>query len=184
MQEFIAHRMSSGNKLFPDKVTITDTSVTLRSSGFLNGKEKSVHYHEIISVESDSPMMGFSTIKFKCIFDSISCSGFSKEQVEEMKRVVNTIIANRNGYGTIHQSIGMPTSGIQNSQVIPKTENEHHIEREKLEMEKKKLKQERADKLRQEGRTFHALIVEYDNAIIGSIVTLVFIIFFIIIKKS
>ncbi|KAA5537049.1 hypothetical protein F0919_05080 [Taibaiella lutea] len=166
MKTFVASRISAGNRLFPDKVTVEDNGITLRTPNLFGGKEKMLLYRQINSVETSNPLVGFSSIKFKTNnFDTIECKGFTKDETDEIKRLVN--IGINNAFGSGNGSIS------RDNEV---SDNRVSLERERLEIDKKRLREERADKLRQEGRPIHALMVEYSEtlSIVGGVLLILF----------
>ena len=98
MREFEASRMAEGNRLFPAQIKIDDFGVTLKVPGFFSGKEKSLSFTEISSINVESPMMGYSSILFRTIgFDQITAKGFSKSDANEIKELVQGGIMNTRG---------------------------------------------------------------------------------------
>lgn len=164
MQEFVANRLSSGNRMFPDKVKIEDNGITLRTAKLFGGREKTLLYHEIMSVENINPLMGFSTIKFKTNRDIIECSGFTKDQTNQIKQIVSYNISQSRSGG---MSYAPPQ--FSNYQINQQSEQQYELERDRLHHEKNRRKLERADQLRREGRNIHALIVEYDQVFAGAL---------------
>lgn len=87
--EFTASRLSEGNKLFPARITITPQGVTLKVPSFLGGKEQSIPFHLISSVDLETPFVGYSTIKIYSVgWDVIIASGFSKADVKQIKEQI------------------------------------------------------------------------------------------------
>jgi len=157
MKEFVANRLSSGNRIFPDKVTVEESGISLRTPNLLGGKEKTLLYHQINSVETSNPLVGFSTVKFRTRnYDTIECKGFTKDETEEIKRLVTIGINSVRNEGNIGHGSGYNTARANETMA--------DLERERLSMLKQQKREERADKLRQEGRPFHALLVEYSDA--------------------
>jgi len=151
MKEFEASRLSEGNKIMPNKISIDDFGVTLKIPGAFSGKEKTLSFREISSVKIDSPMIGFSTVTFNTLgWDDLVAKGFSKEDAQEIKQLVQQGISGaRSGGG---QSGG---GNFSNPQVIvqqtPKTAEQILAEAEaekvkhQIEMEKKAAR-DKADK--------------------------------------
>ena len=89
IMEYVASRLSEGNKLFPAKITITPQGVTLKVPGFLSGKEQSIPFHLISSVDLETPFIGFSTIKIYSVgWDVIVATGFTKDDVIAIKEQI------------------------------------------------------------------------------------------------
>lgn len=89
MKVFTASRLSEGNKVFPARIVIDDDQVTLKVPGFFSGKEKSVPYTRISSVDIECPFVGYSDIIIETTGEgSISAHGFTKGDVKEMKDLI------------------------------------------------------------------------------------------------
>jgi uncharacterized membrane protein YdbT with pleckstrin-like domain len=89
MKTFAASRLSTGNKLFPTKIEIDDLGVTLKHPGLFSGKEKTVPFTRISSVDVDIPMVGYSTIIISTTGEgNIMAHGFTKDEVREMKALI------------------------------------------------------------------------------------------------
>ncbi len=115
MKTFEASRLSDGNKIFPAKIDIDNFGVTLKIPGLLGGKEKTLSYSQISSVAIDTPMIGFSKITFDTLgFDRIVATGFSKDDAQEIKQLVQQGISGaRSGGGG-----NFSNSQFSNPQVI------------------------------------------------------------------
>jgi Bacterial PH domain len=89
MKTYTASHLSEGNKLFPCRITIDDKGITLKVPGFLSGKESTVLYNHISSVDIESPMIGYSTIYIETTGEGkITAHGFTKAEVREMKETI------------------------------------------------------------------------------------------------
>lgn len=89
MREFKASRLSKGNKLFPAHIIIDDSGVTLKVPGFFSGKETTILFDSISSVDIETPFIGFSTIGIETKGEGkIIAKGFTKTEVTEMKQVI------------------------------------------------------------------------------------------------
>jgi hypothetical protein len=89
MQEFTASRLSEGNKLFPPHIIIDDSGVTLKVPGFFSGKETTILFDSISSVDIETPFIGFSTIGIETKGEGkIIAKGFTKSEVAEMKQLI------------------------------------------------------------------------------------------------
>ena len=87
--EYTASRLSEGNKLFPARITITPQGVTLKVPGFLGGKEQTMPFNLISSVDLETPFVGFSTIKlYSSGWYVIVATGFSKADVIAIKEEI------------------------------------------------------------------------------------------------
>ena len=89
MQEFIASRLSEGNKVYPAHIIIDDGGVTLKLPGFFKGKETTIPFSSIATVDIESPLIGFSTITLETKGEGkVVAHGFTKSEVIEMKQVI------------------------------------------------------------------------------------------------
>ncbi len=89
METFTASRLTKGNKVFPVQIIIDGLGVTLKDPGLFSGKEKTIPFNRIASVDVDSPLVGFSTIMIETMGEGkIAAHGFTKSEVTEMKRLI------------------------------------------------------------------------------------------------
>ncbi|HOY97344.1 MAG TPA: PH domain-containing protein [Catalimonadaceae bacterium] len=89
MPTFTASRLTGGNRIFPDEITINDLGVTLKEPGLFSGEEKTIPFTRISSVEIDCPLIGFSTITIQTTGEGgIVVDGFTKDEVTEMKQLI------------------------------------------------------------------------------------------------
>ena len=89
MKTFVASRLSDGNKVFPCKITIGTSGVTLKIPGFLSGEEATVPFARISAVDIDCPMIGYSSITISTTGEgNVIGHGFSKGEVREMKELI------------------------------------------------------------------------------------------------
>jgi hypothetical protein len=89
MQEFKASRLSEGNKLYPARIIIDDRGITLKLPGFFKGKETTILFNSVTSVDIETPLIGFSTIGIETKGESkIIAHGFTKAEVVEMKQLI------------------------------------------------------------------------------------------------
>lgn len=172
MKEFEASRLSDGNKIMPNKITIDDFGVTLRVPGVFSGKEKTLTYHQISSVQIDSPMVGYSTITFDTIgWDRIIAKGFSKEDAHEVKKLVQLGIQSTrsSGGGKEHGGGGSNLAEVLAASEAAKAQAE--VEKMKIELEQEKIRNEeeakeaesrsiKANKLREQNKPFLAWFTE------------------------
>jgi hypothetical protein len=86
---YTASRMSSGNSVFPAKIELSESTVTMRIPGFFSGEEKTIPYSQISSVSIDCPFIGYSSIKIETTGEGeIYAHGFLNEEVEEIKNYI------------------------------------------------------------------------------------------------
>ena len=89
MPTYIASRLTGGNRILPDQITIDETGVTLKEPGIFSGEEKTIPFSRISSVEIDCPLIGFSTITIETTGEGgIVVDGFTKDEVTEMKKLI------------------------------------------------------------------------------------------------
>ena len=89
MNTYTASRLTGGNRLFPCKVIIDDSAVTLRNPNLFSGKEKTILYKRISAVNIDCPIIGFSKIIIESTGEGkIEANGFTKREVTEMKELI------------------------------------------------------------------------------------------------
>jgi len=89
MPTYIASRLTGGNRIFPDQITIDETGVTLKEPGLFSGEEKTIPFSRISSVEIECPVIGFSTITIETTGEGgIKVDGFTKDEVTEMKKLI------------------------------------------------------------------------------------------------
>lgn len=89
MQEFIASRLSKGNELFPAHIILDDRGITFKVQGFFSGKETTILFHSVTSVEIETPMVGYSTINIETKGEGkIVAHGFTKDEVKEIKEII------------------------------------------------------------------------------------------------
>jgi uncharacterized membrane protein YdbT with pleckstrin-like domain len=90
MKVYQASKLAAGvSKVFPHKLTITESSVTITQPGLFSAKEKTIPFSKISSVNIDCPMIGFSTITIETTGEgNITTNGFTKDEVREMKQTI------------------------------------------------------------------------------------------------
>ena len=89
MQKYIASRLSDGNKLYRSSVVIDERGVTLHAPGFFSGKESTIPFSRISSVDIEVPLIGYSTIRIETTGEGkITVHGFTKSEVREMKETI------------------------------------------------------------------------------------------------
>lgn len=76
-------------EIFPPKITIDKLGVTLNDPGLFGGKEKTIPFSRISSVDIRCPVIGYSTIIIETTGDGkIKAYGFEKSKVEKMKKII------------------------------------------------------------------------------------------------
>jgi hypothetical protein len=89
MKKFTASRLTEGNRLFPIQIIINDIGVTVKIPNLFSGKEQTVPFSRISSVNIDCPFVGYSTILIETTGEGqISANGFLKREVIEMKELI------------------------------------------------------------------------------------------------
>jgi hypothetical protein len=89
METFIASRLTSGNRVFRSKISIDKLGVTLIDPGLFRGKENTIPFMSISSVDVDCPLIGFSTINIETNGEEkISLHGFTANKVKRMKELI------------------------------------------------------------------------------------------------
>ncbi len=86
MRTFEANRFSDGNALFPAKIILRDDDITLKIPGLFDGKEKTLVYRQISSIEINGGMLSFCEIVIKTARSGkIVAKGFSQSTAKEIK---------------------------------------------------------------------------------------------------
>jgi hypothetical protein len=87
-----ASRLSSGNRLFPSQVAITDSSVTHYTPQWIGKLEKSIHISHVSSIKIDTNIL-FSDVFIETTggHNPIVCHGHSKSDAVEMKELIEAI---------------------------------------------------------------------------------------------
>ncbi|WP_454801970.1 hypothetical protein [Mucilaginibacter phyllosphaerae] len=86
--KYTASRLSEGNKLFPAEIITEDNGITIRIPGLFSGESTTIAYDSISAVEIDTPLIGYSTIRFYHSGNKIEAHGFSKSNVKEIKSFI------------------------------------------------------------------------------------------------
>jgi len=86
--KFTASRLSSGNKMFPTEIYLEPTGLTIKIPGLFKGETKQFDFDHIASVEIDTPMIGFSTISIFAGGTQMTASGFTKDEVQQIKKAI------------------------------------------------------------------------------------------------
>lgn len=88
--KFTASRLSEGNKVFPTEIHLEENSIEIKTPGLFSGDSKYLNYEDITSIEVDSPMIGFATLRlFMTGGNKIEAHGFSKGDIKEIRRVID-----------------------------------------------------------------------------------------------
>lgn len=88
--KYVASRLSDGNKLFPPHIVVEINGLKVKIPGFWKGKEIFIPYDEIASVSVNSRLIGFSTLRFYTRGTEVAVHGFTKSQVEDIKRDIES----------------------------------------------------------------------------------------------
>jgi uncharacterized membrane protein YdbT with pleckstrin-like domain len=89
MEVFSASRLTSNNRLFPTKILIDDLGVTIKDHSLFSGKEKTIPFSRISSINIDCPFIGYSSITIETTGEgSVLAHGFLKSEVTKMKELV------------------------------------------------------------------------------------------------
>lgn len=131
--KFTASRLSEGNKVFPAEIQIEENGVNVKIPGFLNGKSTYLSFIDISGTTVDTPLIGFSTIKFHAKGTRVIVHGFTSEDVKEIK---NAIEKGRNIGSNKSQSNSYydESESDQIVSVKPKGNNKKYQEEEKIEI--------------------------------------------------
>ena len=62
MKSYSASRLTHGKRIFPSRIIIDDSSVTFKIPSLFSGKETTIPFSRISSVNIDCPFIGFSII--------------------------------------------------------------------------------------------------------------------------
>jgi hypothetical protein len=88
--KFTASRLSEGNKIFPTEIYLESTGITIRIPGLFSGESKHFDFNHIASVEIDTPLIGFSTIRIFAGGTQMSANGFTKAEVLQIKDAIES----------------------------------------------------------------------------------------------
>src|SRR5665213_2998631 len=84
--KFTASRLSEGNKIFPAEIYLDSIGVTVRIPGLFSGESKQFDFNHIVSVDINTPMIGFSTITIFAGGTKMSAHGFTKIEVKQIQQ--------------------------------------------------------------------------------------------------
>jgi hypothetical protein len=89
MREFFASRLTQGNELFPTRIRISEVGVSIRQPGFFSGKERTISFRHIASVEIDCPFIGYSTIQIQTTGQEMfTIHGFNSYEASTMRDLI------------------------------------------------------------------------------------------------
>ena len=88
--KYISSRLSSGNKFFPTEIYIELSGISIKEPGVFKCKSTFISFVDIVSVSIDNPLVGFSTLTFFTNSTSISVTGFTKNQSEEINALIKS----------------------------------------------------------------------------------------------
>ncbi|MES2266674.1 MAG: hypothetical protein V4520_07930 [Bacteroidota bacterium] len=86
--KYIASRLSEGNKIFPAEILTEENGITIKIPGLFSGDTTTIAYDSISAVEIDTPLIGYSTIRFYHSGNKVEAHGFSKSDVKEIKAII------------------------------------------------------------------------------------------------
>ena len=85
MTTFNSSRLTEGNRVFPSKIIIDERGVTFKDPGLFSGKEKTIPYSRVSSVDIQIPLIGYSTIIIETTGEGqIRAHGFTSSEVKRM----------------------------------------------------------------------------------------------------
>jgi hypothetical protein len=87
--KYTASRLSEGNKAFPIEIHLNESSVEIKKPGVFSGESKYLNYEDITAIEIDTPMIGFSTITLYLNGTKVEVHGFSKSDVQEIRKQID-----------------------------------------------------------------------------------------------
>jgi hypothetical protein len=85
--KFKASRLSDGNNVFPDEISIDDNSVTIKSPKLFGGVSKSFPLGQI-TVSINTPFIGFSDITLFSQGTRMSVHGFSSSEAKKIRNLI------------------------------------------------------------------------------------------------
>jgi hypothetical protein len=87
--KFVASRLSKGNKIFPAEIHIEENGIRVKIPGLFSGNTQFISYDKISSVEVDTPMIGYSTLRFFHDGNKIAVHGFTKSDAETIEAEID-----------------------------------------------------------------------------------------------
>lgn len=89
MKEFFASRLTQGNELFPTRIGVSEMGVSIREPGFFSGRERTISFRHIASVQIDCPFIGYSTIEIQTTGqESFTVHGFNSHEARSMRDLI------------------------------------------------------------------------------------------------
>jgi hypothetical protein len=92
--KFKASRLSDGNNVFPDEISIDDNSVTIKSPKLFGGVSKSFPVGQI-TVSINTPLIGFSDITLFSQGARMSVHGFSSGEAKKIRTLIENGFSNK-----------------------------------------------------------------------------------------
>lgn len=90
MKTFTASRVADGQGLFPCKIIVGANKITVRIPGLFSNQDKDIPFDKISEVSVDTPLVGYSTIRFYTTgVGIVSAHGFTKSEVKEIKQLID-----------------------------------------------------------------------------------------------
>ena len=86
--KYTASRISQDNALFPPQIILEDDGATIKCPGLFSGRSTVVTYDKISHISVKTPLIGFSTISFFVHGEEVSVHGFTKSEVNDIKRII------------------------------------------------------------------------------------------------
>jgi hypothetical protein len=86
--KYVASRLSEGNKLFPAEIITEENGITIKVPGLFSGDTTTIAFESISAIEIDTPLIGYSTIRFYHSGNKVEAHGFSKSDVKEIKAFI------------------------------------------------------------------------------------------------
>lgn len=86
---YTASRLAEGNQLFPPQIILEEEGLRVKMPGFFKNKEKFLYYSDISSVETNTPIIGFTTLWFNVQGIVYSIHGFTKKEVADIKDAID-----------------------------------------------------------------------------------------------
>ena len=74
--------------MFPAEIITEDQGITIRIPGLFSGDTTTIAYSSISAVEIDTPLIGYSTIRFYHSGNKVEAHGFTKADVKEIKEFI------------------------------------------------------------------------------------------------
>ncbi len=74
--------------MFPTEIYLEPTGITIKIPGLFKGETKQFDFNHIASVEIDTPLIGFSTISIFAGGTQMAATGFTKDEVKQIKAAI------------------------------------------------------------------------------------------------